>query len=283
MQEEVVETGAAAKSILEQAHLNWVAFVKIALILAICIGALLLLKRLKRRLITFLKHRDATRGTNARDVLMTLIPLGESMMRVLILAVGIVSCLSAVNISVSPFVYCLGFVSAGLALGAQDTFTDIIRGVLTLAEGRFSVGDYVAINGATGRVETMTIRQITIRHDDGSIEAFPFSKIGTIQNFSVGDTVMGATFCLAPDSDIALFEQFTQEVLESMRTSDPWKKFIAKKTPLCPDIEVRSVTNSGVTVKVSLRIRNDADDVFISEFNRRMWEKLQKTTMLRRA
>lgn len=282
MQKDVVQAGVEAQSILEQANLTGMAFVKIAFILAVCVGAFILLKRLKKRLIAFLKRRDAARGTNARDVLMTLIPLGESMMRILIVAVGAVGCLSAVNISVSPFVYCLGFLSAGIALGAQDTFTDIIRGVLTLAEGRLSLGDYVSINGKTGRVESMTIRQITIRHDDGSVEGFPFSKIGTIQNFSVGDTVMGATFCLAPDSDIALFERFAQESLGSMREELPWKKFIARKTPKRPDLEIRSVTNTGVTVKVTLRIRNDADDLFMSEFNRRMWEKLQGTTMLRR-
>lgn len=283
MQEEVIRTGAAAQSFLEQANLNWMALVKIVFIISLCIGAFVFLRYIKGRLVAFLKHRDATRGKNARDVLLTLIPLGESMMRVLIIAVGGVSCLSAVHISVSPFVYCLGFLSAGLALGAQDTFTDIIRGILTLAEGRFSVGDYVSINGVTGYVETMTIRQITIRHDDGSIEAFPFSKIGTIQNFSVGDTVMGATFCLAPDSDVALFEQFTQEVLEEMLQEGEWKRFIVRKTPKSPELEFQSVTNSGVVIKVTLRIRNDADGIFASEFNLRMWKRLQNTTMLRRA
>lgn len=278
----MVQTGAEAQAALEQATLNWEALVRIAIIVALCIGAFVLLKRLKGRLTAYLQRRDEEHGRDSRDVLLTLVPLGESIIRFLILTSGLVGCLSAVNISFSPFVYCLGFLSAGFALGAQDTFKDIIRGVLTLAEGKLSVGDKVSINGKKGRVETMTIRQITIRHSDGSVEAFPFSQVGTIRNFSMGDTVMASTFRLASDADARVFAQFAQEVLDVMREEKPWKKFISKKTAKTPEFDFQSVSNAGVTVAVILKVRNDPSGEFESEFNRRMWEKLKTTTMLRR-
>lgn len=283
MNEEVVNTGAAAQSFLSQINIDLAAIIEIIVIIFLCIVSRFFLKKTKKKIVSHIQTAENEKklNINTSHFFLTLIPVGESIIKFIILIIGILSCLSAVHISVSPFVYCLGFASVGISLGAQDTFTDIIRGILTLAEGKISLGDRISINGSTGYVETLTIRQITIRHSDGSLESFPFSKIGTIQNFSINYNIMIASFCIAPDSDITEFRNISQKVFETMKKDKVWKNYITKKTEPHPDLEFEQVNNTGITIVIRIRTKADPGGNFTSEFNRRMLEELQKTNMLR--
>jgi small-conductance mechanosensitive channel len=283
MKDEFVETGTAAKSLLEQASINKAAIIEILLIVLVCIASRIFLKRACKHFILYVQRAQKEQRVNVgtHNLLLTTASVFDSVGKILILLIGAVACLSAVNISISPVVYGLGFVSLGISLGAQDTFTDIIRGILTLIEGKIAPGNCLSINGAIGFVDSISIRQITLRHFDGSLETFPFSKIGTIRNFSMGYHVMACTFCIAQDSDIDAFKSMTKQVLGTMRKDQEWKGFFSDETPDAPSLEFVKVTNVSLTIIVRARIHVDPNGSFASEYNRRMLEKLQSTTMLR--
>ncbi|MDR0631316.1 MAG: mechanosensitive ion channel family protein [Holosporales bacterium] len=283
MKDEFVETGTAAKTLLEQANINKAAIIEILLIILLCIAARIFLKRACKRFVLYVQRAQKEQKVNVgtHNLLLTTTAVFDSIGKIIILLIGVVTCLSAVNISISPVVYGLGFISLGVSLGAQDTFTDIIRGILTLIEGKIAPGNCVTINGAMGIVDAISIRQITLRHFDGSLEAFPFSKIGTIRNFSIGYRVMACTFHIAQDSDITAFKAMTKQVLDSMRKDPTWSMFISEETPDAPTLEFEKVTNISVKIIVRARINVDPLNSFASEFNRRMLDQLQSSTMLR--
>ncbi|MDR1597392.1 MAG: mechanosensitive ion channel family protein [Holosporales bacterium] len=226
-------------------------------------------------------QEDETLDEGTAQVLLTTITVSESMARFLILVVGALACLSAVNISVSPIVYGLGLASVGISLGAQDTFTDVIRGILTLIEGKIAPGNCLCINGEVGYVENLTIRQIVLRHFDGSLEFFPYSKIGTIRNFSLGSHTMECNFSLATDADIKKFQKFTEDVFDSMLREEQWRDFVIEDNEPSPSLIITKIENTGLRIVVNACIKPDPEEEFGSEFNLRMLKKLQGTNMLR--
>ncbi|GHS93594.1 hypothetical protein AGMMS49949_06920 [Alphaproteobacteria bacterium] len=278
-------TQKTAQSVLMHIkNLAWISFIKIILILAFCVVLRILLKKIRKKALARIKKSEGKDrlSANACRFFYTLIPMGESIAKFLILAMGVLSILSILEISVKPFVYCFGLLSVGISFGAKDIFADMIRGILTLAEGKISLGHFVTINGRSlGHVEALSIRQITIRHLDGAVEAFPFSKVDTIQNFSMGYHVMSPAFCLAPDAPIEEFQAMVFATLDEMKEHAHWKKYILNKTEFHPDFEFTKIFNTGIEIRIHVKTKIDPNGLFESEFNRRMLELLQKTTMLR--
>lgn len=265
-----------------QMDLSWVAILKIGLICVLCWLILGLVKRVRNRIAARVEASEESGKINrsSASVLLTLVPIGASIAKGLVIFFTVLMCLAVLNVSVSPFVYLLGFASMGISLGAQDTFSDIIRGVLTLVEGKISLGDLLCINGAVGHAQELGIRQLTLRHLDGSIEDFPYSKVETIRNFSVGPTTMESVFKISSGSDIVAFEKIAKDVFMDMRHSEDWKSYFIDESQEAPEVEFCGVENSGLSLKISITTRCDPDGCFVNEFNRRMIKPLQEAGML---
>lgn len=65
----------------------------------------------------------------------------------------------------------------GIGLGLQQTFNDLISGIILLIEGTVEVGDIVEINGVVGTVVNIGIRTSKIKSRDGIALLIPNSKI----------------------------------------------------------------------------------------------------------
>lgn len=65
----------------------------------------------------------------------------------------------------------------GIGLGLQQTFNDLISGLILLIEGTVEVGDVVEINGTVGTVINIGIRTSRIKSRDGITLLIPNSKI----------------------------------------------------------------------------------------------------------
>lgn len=108
-----------------------------------------------------------------------------------------------------------GFLGAALGLGAQNLVRDVVAGVFIVFEGQFVVGDWVKINGVTGRIEEVGLRVTSLRDDTSQIHFFPNGAISTVARFPreaqalvlwvplVPDEAKGVT----PDKAAALVEE----------------------------------------------------------------------------
>ena len=65
----------------------------------------------------------------------------------------------------------------GLGLGLQQTFNDIVSGILLLFEGTVTVGDIVEVNNIVGRVKKIAIRTSNIETRDRIVIIVPNSKL----------------------------------------------------------------------------------------------------------
>ncbi len=65
----------------------------------------------------------------------------------------------------------------GLGLGLQQTFTDLLAGVMLLIEGNIAVGDIVVIDGMVGVVKNIKLRTTEIKTRDLVFIIVPNSKL----------------------------------------------------------------------------------------------------------
>jgi small-conductance mechanosensitive channel len=65
----------------------------------------------------------------------------------------------------------------GLGLGLQNTFTDLLAGIILLIEGNIAVGDIVVIDGIVGVVKNIKLRTTEIKTRDLVFIIVPNSKL----------------------------------------------------------------------------------------------------------
>jgi MscS family membrane protein len=101
--------------------------------------------------------------------------------------VGAATVLEIWGIEIGPIIAGLGLFGVAVALGAQDLFKNLISGLLILVERRFSVGDWIRVDGVVeGTVENINFRSTLVRRFDQAPVFGPNHKLAdnAVTNFS---------------------------------------------------------------------------------------------------
>lgn len=101
--------------------------------------------------------------------------------------IGFATILELWGIRIGPIIAGLGLFGVAVALGAQDLFKNLISGILILAEQRFSIGDWIKVEGVVeGTVESIGFRSTKIRRFDKAPVFVPNSRLSdnSVINFS---------------------------------------------------------------------------------------------------
>jgi small-conductance mechanosensitive channel len=85
--------------------------------------------------------------------------------------------LSALGVSLGPFIASAGVIGLGISFGAQSIFKDMLTGIFILIENQYSVGDTIKIAGLQGVVEDLSLRVTRLRDGDGTVYIVPNSQI----------------------------------------------------------------------------------------------------------
>lgn len=97
----------------------------------------------------------------------------------LMLVVGLFAIMALQNLGVDllPLIAGLGVAGAGVALAMQGVLGNLVAGLTIIFTRPFRVGEYVAMVGVEGRVETVELFSTRLSHTDGSIVVVPNRKI----------------------------------------------------------------------------------------------------------
>ncbi|MBP5856600.1 mechanosensitive ion channel family protein [Marivibrio halodurans] len=107
--------------------------------------------------------------------------------KVLVAFLGAATILEVWGIEIGPILAGLGLFGVAVALGAQDLFKNLIAGILILMEKRFSIGEWVKVDGIVeGIVESIGFRSTFIRRFDQAPVYVPNAHLSdsAITNFS---------------------------------------------------------------------------------------------------
>jgi small conductance mechanosensitive channel len=102
------------------------------------------------------------------------------------------------KIDPKPLLAGIGVVGLGLSLAAQNIMRDFINGLFIIAEDQFNVGDWIAVGGHSGTVESFTMRVTRLRASDGRLIIIPNGSIGNVENstkdFAVAIVEVGVSY-----------------------------------------------------------------------------------------
>lgn len=107
--------------------------------------------------------------------------------KLVIALIGVATVLEIWGIQVAPIIAGLGLFGVAVALGAQDLFKNLIAGILILTEKRFSIGEWIRVDGVVeGTVESIGFRSTFIRRFDKAPVFVPNAHLsdGAVTNFS---------------------------------------------------------------------------------------------------
>jgi len=119
-----------------------------------------------------------------RQRVKTLILLGESVARYVIIIAAGLTALAQLGLNLAPVLAGAGIAGLAVGFGAQNLVRDIISGFFIILEGQYAVGDLVTINGVFGRVERVGLRTTALREPTGQLRFFPNGSISSAENFT---------------------------------------------------------------------------------------------------
>ncbi|HKQ98922.1 MAG TPA: mechanosensitive ion channel domain-containing protein [Candidatus Polarisedimenticolia bacterium] len=140
--------------------------------LAICIATVLgawLLSRLAGRLV-----RRSVAASGMTDLMQEFI---AKAVRFLILAIGVMIGISALEINVSPLLAAIGGLALVVAFALQGALSNFASGILILAYHPFDVGDDVTAGGVSGKVQSMNMLSTQILTADNRLMTVPNNQI----------------------------------------------------------------------------------------------------------
>jgi small conductance mechanosensitive channel len=97
--------------------------------------------------------------------------------RWVVMAIGIIMALAAMEVSVGPLLAVVGAAGFVIAFALQDSLSNFASGIMILFFRPFDVGDVVDAGGVSGKVMTMNLVSTTIKTFDNKDMVVPNNKI----------------------------------------------------------------------------------------------------------
>jgi len=168
-----------------------------------------------------------------------------------ILAVGLFLATLASGLPVDKIAIVLGALGVGIGLGLQNIINNLVSGVILIFERPFQVGDYIEVNGKTGRVKDIGIRASKLISQAGSEIILPNGDLlsGHVINWTLSNnhirTELGLS--LGPETDLDQARRLiSEEILANASTLHK----------VAPEILLNSVNTAGYDLKVLFWINN---------------------------
>lgn len=160
--------------------------------------------------------------------------------RWVVLAVGLIMALAAMEISIGPMLAVVGAAGFVIAFALQDSLSNFASGLMILFFRPFDVGDVVDAGGVSGTVDSMNLVSTTIKTFDNKRMVVPNNKVwgDVITNASgVTERRVDMQFGIGYQDDI----DHAQAILEDIINSHP----LVLKEP-APTIKLGALADSSV-------------------------------------
>lgn len=137
--------------------------------------------------------------------------------RWIVMAIGIIMALAAMEISVGPLLAIVGAAGFVIAFALQDSLSNFASGIMILFFRPFDVGDVVDAGGVSGKVVKMNLVSTTIKTFDNKDMVVPNNKIwqDVITNATgVQTRRVDMEFGIGYDDDIDLAQEILEDIVE---------------------------------------------------------------------
>jgi len=167
-----------------QSFIDWLltSGLRIAIIILILAVALMLAKKLSRRVFSIFLKGDIDGEMRKRaDTLGSLL---RYLLSVSIFLTAFVMILGELGIEIGPILAAAGVVGLALGFGSQHLVQDIISGFFILLDDEIRVGDVVKTAGKDGIVERVNLRMTVLRDFSGNVHYIRNGQIDIVTNMT---------------------------------------------------------------------------------------------------
>jgi small conductance mechanosensitive channel len=160
--------------------------------------------------------------------------------RVLVLGLFAIMALQNLGVELLPLIAGLGVAGAGIALAAQGVLGNVIAGLTIIFTKPYRVGEFIAIVGVEGSVDSITLFNTVLNHADRSRVVVPNRKIvgEILHNYGrIRQTEVKVGVAYSADLKLAL-----STVNDLIRTNP---RVLSDPAPL---VQIAALGNSAVTI-----------------------------------
>jgi moderate conductance mechanosensitive channel len=158
--------------------------------------------------------------------LRTLLPLMRTALAITVLVVAGLMILSEIGVNIAPLLAGAGIVGVAIGFGSQKLVQDVITGVFLLLENAMQVGDMVRVGDQSGLVESLSVRAIRLRTEDGSVVVIPFSAVTTVINMTRDYSRAVISVSVSPGEDVDKVVDTMRAIVREMREEEAWSTII---------------------------------------------------------
>jgi len=139
----------------------------------------------------------------------------RSVVRIAIVAIGLLVALGTFGISIAPALTALGVGGLAVALGLKDTLSNLFAGIALLASRQVVPGDFIRFDGGEGYVVDISWRITTVRDAAGAYIYVPNEKLAqsTLTSFARGGEQLSVPFAVPQATDLPVFLAAVRERL----------------------------------------------------------------------
>lgn len=200
----------------------------------------------------------------------------SNLTRILIFTIGFLILLQFFGISITPLLAGLGVGGLAVALGLQDTLSNLFAGLYIVISGKIRVGDYIRLeSGEAGYVCDITWRNVLIRDVENSTIIVPNVKLASsiVQNYFLPDVSSNIVISvnLSFDNDFKKVEEIFYKLAREFQSS-----FDVADKEFEPLVRFAETTPEGVKVNIILRCLDFRESWRMKhEFYKRLLEKVR--------
>ncbi len=214
---------------------------------------------------------DEWGGAASRGRAYTLLPMIRKFIGSVLVIMVTMTILSSMGVDIGPLLAGAGVVGLAIGFGAQKLVSDMFSGFFYLLDDAFRVGEYLTAGTVSGTVESITLRNIMLRHHRGMLQIVPHSELGAITNFMRGGIVVKFNLDFPYDAPIDKIRKIIKKVGQQMLADEVYGKDFIRPVK---SQGVREITNSVMTIRVKFTAQPGTHFVIRREAYRLITEAL---------
>ncbi len=215
---------------------------------------------------------DEWGGAASRGRSYTLLPMVRKFIASVLVIMVTMTILSSMGVDIGPLLAGAGVVGLAVGFGAQKLVSDMFSGFFYLLDDAFRVGEYLTAGSVSGTVESITLRNIMLRHHRGMLQIVPHSELGAITNFMRGGMIVKFNLDFPYDTDIDKVRKIIKKVGIAMLDDEELGKDFIQPVK---SQGVREITNSVMTIRVKFTAQPGTHFVIRREAFKRITEALK--------
>ncbi len=210
-------------------------------------------------------------GAASRGRSYTLLPMIRKFIGTCLVVMVSMTILSSMGVDIGPLLAGAGVIGLAIGFGAQKLVSDMFSGFFYLLDDAFRVGEYLQAGAVSGTVESISLRNIMLRHHRGMLQIVPHSELGAITNFMRGGIIVKFNLDFPYDAEINKIRKIIKKVGQSMLENEEYGKDFIRPVK---SQGVREITNSVMTIRVKFTAQPGTHFVIRREAYRLITEAL---------